>query len=112
MTKAELIDEVSRVGRIPRKDSEAIVDVIFRNVAHGLTASKENAEEGVKRVYELDELLLVERAQAVIGVERLSEWMQTPLSALGGRTPYSLLASAEGRKQVEILLGRIEHGVY
>jgi uncharacterized protein (DUF2384 family) len=112
MTRAELIDEVSRVGRIPRKDSEAIIDVIFRNVAHGLTASEENANEGVKYIKERSDLRLVQRAQAVIGVERLSEWMQTPLSALGGRTPYSLLGSEEGRKQVEILLGRIEHGVY
>ncbi len=56
---------------------------------------------------------LIQKALAVIGSpERLAEWMQTSIPALRGRTPYSLLDSEDGRKQVEIVLGRIEHGVY
>jgi uncharacterized protein (DUF2384 family) len=38
--------------------------------------------------------------------------METPLSALRGRMPYSLLGSEEGRKDVDTVLGRIEHGIY
>jgi uncharacterized protein (DUF2384 family) len=38
--------------------------------------------------------------------------METPLGALRGRTPYSLLGSEEGRKEVDTVLGRIEHGIY
>ena len=36
MTKADLIDEVSRVVEMPRKDSEVIVDAIFASTARSL----------------------------------------------------------------------------
>jgi hypothetical protein len=56
---------------------------------------------------------LIQKALTVIGSpEGLAEWMQTWIPALRGRTPYSLMDSDDGRKQVEIVLGRIEHGVY
>jgi uncharacterized protein (DUF2384 family) len=55
---------------------------------------------------------LVMKAADVIGFVRLAAWMNTPIPALGDRTPYSLMGSEEGRRQVEQVLGRIEHGVY
>ena len=59
------------------------------------------------------EVELVQRALDVIGSpERVTRWMETPLGALRGRTPYSLLGSEEGRKEVDTVLGRIEHGIY
>jgi putative toxin-antitoxin system antitoxin component (TIGR02293 family) len=59
------------------------------------------------------EVELVQKALDVIGSpERVTRWMQTPLGALRGRTPYSLLGSEEGRKKVDTVLGRIEHGIY
>ena len=36
MTKAELIEEVSRVVEMTRKDSEVIVEAIFDSVVQGL----------------------------------------------------------------------------
>jgi putative toxin-antitoxin system antitoxin component (TIGR02293 family) len=61
----------------------------------------------------LTDIGLIERGLAVIGSpEKLARWMQTPVPALGGQTPYSLLESEEGRKQVATVLGRIEHGIY
>ncbi len=38
MTKADLIDEVSRVAELTRKDSEIIVESIFDSVVHSLRA--------------------------------------------------------------------------
>jgi putative toxin-antitoxin system antitoxin component (TIGR02293 family) len=38
------------------------------------------------------------------------EWMNSPLIALGGKTPLEFLATKEGAREVEALLGRIEHG--
>lgn len=38
MTKADLIDEVSRVAELTRKDSEVIVETIFDSVVHSLRA--------------------------------------------------------------------------
>jgi putative toxin-antitoxin system antitoxin component (TIGR02293 family) len=41
-----------------------------------------------------------------------SEWMSTPLPALGGATPDDALKAQSGVRDVENLIGRIEHGVY
>jgi uncharacterized protein (DUF2384 family) len=41
-----------------------------------------------------------------------TRWITTPLPGLGGRTPLSCMDSLEGQKDVMLLLGRIEHGVY
>jgi len=61
----------------------------------------------------LAEADLIQKALAVIGSpERLAEWMRSSIPALHGQTPYSLMDSADGRKQVGIVLGRIEQGVY
>jgi integration host factor subunit beta len=36
MTKADLVDEVSRAVELPRKDSETIVDAIFGSIVYAL----------------------------------------------------------------------------
>ncbi|HXE31356.1 MAG TPA: HU family DNA-binding protein [Terriglobales bacterium] len=38
MTKADLIDEVSRTGSLTRKESEVIVDTIFSSIVDSLRA--------------------------------------------------------------------------
>jgi uncharacterized protein (DUF2384 family) len=59
------------------------------------------------------EVELIKKGLQVAGSpERLIEWMQTPVPSLNGQTPYSLMGTEEGRKQVETALVRIEHGVY
>ena len=44
--------------------------------------------------------------------ERFNEWMQLPVQALGGHTPFSLLDNQFGREEVRNLIGRIAYGVY
>jgi uncharacterized protein (DUF2384 family) len=39
-------------------------------------------------------------------------WMKEPVPALDNQPPYSLLGSEEGRKEVERVLGQIEHGIF
>jgi putative toxin-antitoxin system antitoxin component (TIGR02293 family) len=41
-----------------------------------------------------------------------SEWMISPLPALGGETPIDTARTEFGALQVENLVGRLEHGVY
>src|SRR3979409_686156 len=36
MTKAELVEEVSRVSHLPKKHSEVIVDTVFRSIIEAL----------------------------------------------------------------------------
>lgn len=40
------------------------------------------------------------------------EWLQTPVPALGGATPLSIARTDFGAREVENLIGRLEHGVY
>jgi len=40
MTKADLIDEVSVAGKIPRNESEIIVEAIFARIARSVISGK------------------------------------------------------------------------
>ncbi|MGH7572872.1 MAG: type II RES/Xre toxin-antitoxin system antitoxin [Gemmatimonadota bacterium] len=39
-------------------------------------------------------------------------WLKSPKRALGGRTPLEMARTEVGAREVEMLLGRLEHGVY
>ena len=56
---------------------------------------------------------VVARAIEVLGSKaRTIAWLRTPLTGLNGRTPLQAIANAEGRQEVDDILGRIEHGVF
>lgn len=66
---------------------------------------------------ESDRLLrLVRVAAAAVGVfgdpPKASAWLRKPNRALGGATPLSRMDTDVGVRQVERVLGRIEHGVF
>ena len=51
-------------------------------------------------------------ATAVFGEEEAArEWLRSPNIGLGNQVPLDLLAIEAGAREVEDLLGRIEHGV-
>jgi putative toxin-antitoxin system antitoxin component (TIGR02293 family) len=69
------------------------------------------------RADESDRLFRVARiavqATEVLGsVEKASRWLHRPNLALGDQAPLKLLDTDIGARQVEEILGRIEHGVY
>lgn len=43
--------------------------------------------------------------------ERAARWLRRPTAALGGEPPLALLDTTEGSREVETLLGRIDHGL-
>jgi putative toxin-antitoxin system antitoxin component (TIGR02293 family) len=58
-------------------------------------------------------LVLYEHALDVLGdPEIVRNWFNTPAPAFGDLTPRDLLDTAPGIKEVDNLLGRIEHGVF
>ncbi len=63
---------------------------------------------------ELDAIVSVTaRAMEVLGSrENALRWLRTPMPALRGETPLSVLDSASGIHEVENILGRIEQGVW
>ncbi|HEX4140937.1 MAG TPA: antitoxin Xre/MbcA/ParS toxin-binding domain-containing protein [Candidatus Methylacidiphilales bacterium] len=44
--------------------------------------------------------------------EEASQWMAESLDVLSGRTPIEMCATDAGAREVEQVLGRIEHGVF
>ncbi|MFP5288729.1 MAG: antitoxin Xre/MbcA/ParS toxin-binding domain-containing protein [Thermoanaerobaculia bacterium] len=56
--------------------------------------------------------IAVQAANVLGGREEASRWLHAPNRALGGQTPLELLDTDLGSRQVEDVLGRIEHGVY
>jgi len=56
---------------------------------------------------------LLDRAVQVFEDEAgAADWLRTPNLALGGVTPLALADTELGAREVDDLLGRLEHGVY
>lgn len=63
------------------------------------------------RLYRLARIVAM--AEAVFeDTERAYRWLREPQRGLGERVPLALLATEAGAREVEDLLGRIEHGVF
>lgn len=45
-------------------------------------------------------------------VDKASRWFQSPVLALNGKTPNSLMHDEAGRQYVHAILTRIDHGVF
>lgn len=56
--------------------------------------------------------IAVHASEVLGGKEQASRWLHTPNRALGGQMPLQLLDTDLGSRQVEEILGRIEHGVF
>jgi putative toxin-antitoxin system antitoxin component (TIGR02293 family) len=56
--------------------------------------------------------IAVRAAEVLGGQERASQWLHASNRALGGQAPVELLDTDLGSRQVEDVLGRIEHGIF
>ncbi len=56
--------------------------------------------------------LAAQAVQVLGSKEKASLWLRRENRALGGHPPIELLDTDVGARQVEAVLGRIEHGVY
>lgn len=56
---------------------------------------------------------LYDLAKAFFGThESTRAWLNGSVPALGGRTPLEMARTEPGAREVESLIGRIEHGIY
>ena len=56
---------------------------------------------------------LFDRAREVFGTDdNVRKWLHAELPALGWRTPIDFAQTEPGAREVENLIGRIEHGVF
>ena len=56
--------------------------------------------------------LLTRATEVLEDEEAAREWLKTPAVAFGGESPLSFADTEIGAREVEFLLGRLEHGVF
>ena len=93
------LKDLARIGRISP-----------RTMARRRKARRLEREES-DRLYRMARVLV--RAEEVFGDKnKASRWLRRPHPLLSGKQPLELLDTDIGSRQVDTLLGRIEHGVY
>ncbi len=125
LTVSEPGDIQERIRRgLPYATFEALMRVLgirARELAHLLgvasrtLARRKNGGElspvESDRLYRIARIAL--KAAEVLGTpEKARAWLHRKNRALGGSTPISCLDTGVGERQVEDLLGRIDHGIY
>ena len=93
-------DELARLIQIPaRTYARRVADKAKLKVHEGERATR------LMRIFD--------RAKQLFVTEKnVREWLQTELPALGWRTPIDYAQTEPGAREVENLIGRIEHGIF
>jgi len=104
------LESLMRVLMISRNELVHSIAMPPRTLARRKRARKLQADES-DRVFRLARVAA--RAVEVLGSqEKAARWLRKPNRALGHLTPLDQLDTDVGARQVESILGRIEHGVY
>lgn len=93
-------ETVAAATQIPRR-------TLARRKRQGKLTSQES-----ERLYRL--AVLFEKAADLFegDVAAAREWLQSPAKAFAGRTPLQMAETEVGAREVENLIGRLEHGVF
>jgi putative toxin-antitoxin system antitoxin component (TIGR02293 family) len=101
-----LIDQM----RMPSGDLAAVLDISSKTLYNRKHAGNFNFHESERIIRYIR---IFRRAVEVLGGEENARlWFSTPLRALGDENPLEFTKTEIGAREVEDLLGRIEHGVY
>lgn len=88
----------------------SVLDIAQRTVDRRKKEGKLNRNES-ERLYRVGHLF--KRAITVLGSEEAARnWLKTPKKALGDQVPLDYADTEIGAREVDDLLGRIEHGVF
>lgn len=90
-------------------EAAVVLHVPLRTLARRRHGRKLDADES-DRLYRLARIAA--QAVGVLGTdEKAAMWLRRPNRALNGEVPLALLDTDLGARQIEDVLGRIEHGV-
>jgi putative toxin-antitoxin system antitoxin component (TIGR02293 family) len=88
-----------------------IVNISEKTILRRVAARGKLKPDESERVARLMRVYM--RAVGVLADEQKAKgWLAKPLQVLGGKTPLSLMASEQGAREVEQVLGRLENGVF
>lgn len=102
--------KIRQALNLPDKDLAKVIRVPKSTLAARKRTGKLSFEES-ERLYRVQRLL--EKAIDVFGdVEPARTWLKNKAYGLGDVSPLELASTEVGAREVENLLGRIEHGVF
>jgi len=103
-------DKLQTAVDIPSSDLARIVNIAPRTLARRKQTGRLQSDES-ERVLRIG--VLFDLAGDVLGNHGdARNWLKSPNRALGGSTPLEYADTEPGAREVEELLGRIEHGVF
>lgn len=106
----EFFDGLCAELEIPAQEMAAVLNIAPRTLARRKKEGRLQTAES-ERLYRLGALF--ERAVAVLGTaEEARVWFKNPACALGGEMPLHFADTEPGAREVEDLLGRLEHGIF
>jgi len=106
----ESLERVMERFAITREEISSTLDLPPRTLARRKQEQRLRRDES-DRLFRL--VRIAAQTSAVLGnEEKAARWLHTPNRALGDKPPLGLLDTDLGSRQVEEVLGRIEHGVY
>jgi putative toxin-antitoxin system antitoxin component (TIGR02293 family) len=104
----ELVDGVLADGRLTAAELDRLA-LPRKTLAHRRTLGRLTPEQSDRLVRILRVIEQAERAFGDVAKARI--WLRRPTAALADHAPLDLLDTDIGSREVENLLGRIEHGI-
>lgn len=106
----EAFDSVRQAAGLSREEAGTLLGIPPRTLARRRNEGRLTVEES-DRIYRLAHLLA--KALQVFGDrEKVVRWLHKPNRALGDVVPWSRLDTDAGTREIEAILGRLEHGVF
>lgn len=103
-----VVDDVLTDGRLTAAELDRLA-LPRKTLAHRRTLGRLTAEQSDRLVRVLR---VIEQAEHAFGdTQKARTWLRRPTAALADHAPLDLLDTDIGTRQVENLLGRIEHGI-
>jgi putative toxin-antitoxin system antitoxin component (TIGR02293 family) len=103
-----VVDDVLADGRLTAAELDRLA-LPRKTLAHRRTLGRLTAEQSDRLVRILRVIEQTEHAFGDVAKARI--WLRRPTTALADHAPLDLLDTDIGARQVETLLGRIEHGI-
>jgi putative toxin-antitoxin system antitoxin component (TIGR02293 family) len=105
-----LLEALMEIFDLEREDLSRALDIPLRTLARRKLEKRLPPAES-DRLARLARIAAL-ATEALGGEEKAARWLKAPNRALGGEAPLGLLDTDAGSREVENVLGRIEHGVF
>jgi putative toxin-antitoxin system antitoxin component (TIGR02293 family) len=106
-----ILRTVANVFGLPPSGIAPFVNISEKTILRRVAARGKLKPDESERVARLMRVY-VRAVEVLADEEKAKGWLARPLRVLGGKTPLSLMASDQGAREVEQVLGRLENGVF